>query len=91
MPTPARKMDQLLVNVLGFERRSGRHQIYVLELDGRQVVRTLISHGAREITDELLATMAQQMGITAPQLKKLLAGELLRSDYLALLRQRGIV
>lgn len=91
MPTPARKMDQLLVNVLGFARRSGRHQIYVLELDGRQVVRTLISHGAREITDDLLATMAQQMGITAPQLKQLLAGELTRSDYLNLLHQRGKV
>ncbi len=91
MPTSVRKMDQLLVNVLGFTRRTGRHQIYVLELDGRQVVRTLISHGAREINDDLLAAMAQQMGISAPQLKKLLAGELLRPDYLALLRQRGIV
>jgi hypothetical protein len=90
MPASVRKMDQLLVNVLGFTRRTGRHQIYVLELDGRQVVRTLISHGAREITDDLLAAMAQQMGISAPQLKKLLAGELSRADYLALLHQRGI-
>lgn len=41
MPTSVRKMDQLLVNELGFTRRTGRHQIYVLELGGRQVVRTL--------------------------------------------------
>ena len=91
MPTSVRKMDQLLVNVLGFARRTGRHQIYILELDGRQVVRTLISHGAREISDDLLSTIAQQMGISAPQLKKLLAGELTRTDYLAILHQRGIV
>lgn len=91
MPTSVRKMDQLLVNGLGFERRAGRHQLYVLEYAGRQVVRTLISHGAREISNELLATMAQQMGITAPQLKKLLAGELSRVDYLALLQERGII
>jgi hypothetical protein len=84
-------MDQLLVNVLGFARRTGRHQIYIPELDGRQVVRTLISHGAHEISNDLLSTMAQQMGISAPQLKKLLAGELLRTDYLAILHQRGIV
>lgn len=50
MTTSVRKMDQLLVNVLGFARRTGRRQIYILELDGRQVVRTLISHGAREIS-----------------------------------------
>jgi len=83
-------MDQLLVNVLGFTRRTGRHQIYVLELDGRQVVRTLISHGAREISDDLLSTMAQQMGIDTPQLKELLAGELSRDAYLDFLRHRGI-
>ena len=91
MPTSVRKMDQLLVNVLGFARCTGRHQIYILELDGRQVVRTLISHGAREISDDLLSTMAQQMGISTPQLKKLLAGELSRTAYLEILHQRGIV
>jgi hypothetical protein len=30
MPISARKMDEILVNVLGFERRMGKHQIYVL-------------------------------------------------------------
>ena len=70
MPTSVRKMDQLLVNVLGFARRTGRHQIYILELGGRQVVRTLISHGASEISDDPLSTMAQQMGISASQRKR---------------------
>jgi hypothetical protein len=37
------------------------------------------------------STMAQQMGISAPQLKKLQAGELSRTDYLAILHERGIV
>ncbi|MDZ7696676.1 MAG: hypothetical protein U5R49_07060 [Deltaproteobacteria bacterium] len=90
MPTSVRKMDQLLVNELGFTRRTGRHQIYVLELGGRQVVRTLISHGAREISDDLLSTMAQQMGVRTPELKKLLAGELSRAAYLDILHERGI-
>jgi hypothetical protein len=90
MPTSVRKMDQLLVNELGFTRRTGRHQIYVLELEGRQVVRTLISHGAREISDDLLSTMAQQMGIRTPELKRLLAGEMSRAAYLDILHERGI-
>jgi hypothetical protein len=49
MPVSARKLDQVLVNVLGFERRMGRHQIYILKTGGKQVARTLISHGVREI------------------------------------------
>lgn len=43
MPISARKMDRTLVSVLGFERRMGRHQIYILRIGGKQVARTLIS------------------------------------------------
>jgi len=87
MPVSGRKMDRLLVNVLGYERRMGRHQIYILWLDGKQVARTLISHGVREIGDELMAVMAQQMGITLSQLKKLIAGEMSRDEYYHLLQE----
>jgi len=87
MPVSARKMDQILVNVLGFERRMGKHQIYVLRLEGRQVARTLISHGVREIGDDLMAVMAQQMGITLAQLKKIVAGEMGRDGYCRLLKK----
>jgi len=40
MPVPARKLDSLLANVLGFERRLSRHQMYVLRVGDRQMVRT---------------------------------------------------
>jgi len=89
MPVSGRKMDQLLVNVLGYERRMGRHQIYILRLGGKQVARTLISHGVREIGDDLMAVMAQQMGITLSQLKKLIAGEMSRDEYYRLLQERA--
>ena len=88
MPVSGRKMDQLLVNALGYERRMGRHQIYILRLSGKQVARTLISHGVREIGDDLMGVMAQQMGITLAQLKKLIAGEMSREEYYRLLRER---
>jgi hypothetical protein len=45
VPVSTRKIDRILVNVLGFERRMGRHQIYILRLGGKQVARTLISLG----------------------------------------------
>ena len=91
MPISARRMDEILVNVLGFERRMGKHQIYVLSIGGRQVARTLISHGAREIGDGLMAVMARQMGITLSQLKQIIAGKLDREAYYRLLGERGLV
>lgn len=91
MPVSARKMDRILVNVLGFERRMGRHQIYVLTIRGRQVVRTLISHGAREIGDGLMAVMARQMGIMLSQLKQIVAGKLDREAYYRLLEEQGLI
>ena len=65
------------------------HQIYVLRLRGKQVARTLISHGVREVGDDLMAVMAQQMGITLSQLKRLVAGEMSRDEYYGLLQERG--
>lgn len=89
MPVSTRKMDRILVNVLGFERRMGRHQIYILRLRGKQVARTLISHGVREIGDDLMAVMARQMGITLSELKKIIAGKMAREEYYRLLKERG--
>lgn len=89
MPISARKMDRILVSVLGYERRMGRHQVYVLRLGGKQVARTLISHGVREIGDDLMAVMARQMGITLSQLRKIIAGEMDREEYYRLLERQG--
>jgi alpha-galactosidase len=89
MPVSGRKMDRILVNVLGFERRMGRHQIYILRIGGKQVARTLISHGVREIGDDLMAMMARQMGITLFQLKKIIAGKMGREEYYRLLKEQG--
>ena len=89
MPISARKMDSILVNRLGFLRRGRKHRVYTLQIEGREVARTLISHGAKEISDRMLATMAGQMGITSPQLKAIVRGELSREDYHQLLREKG--
>ena len=85
MPVSTRKMDGILVNVLGFDRRMGRHQIYILRLGGKQVARTLISHGVREIGDDLMAVMVRQMGITLSELKKIIVGKIAREEYYHLL------
>ena len=89
MPISARKMDSILVNKLGFSRRGRKHRVYTLQIEGREVARTLISHGAKEISDRMLATMARQMGITSSQLKAIVRGELSREDYYQLLHEKG--
>jgi hypothetical protein len=89
MPISARKMDSILVNKLGFSRRGRKHRVYTLQIEGREVARTLISHGAKEISDRMLATMARQMGITSSQLKAIVRGELSREDYYQLLCEKG--
>lgn len=88
MPISARKMDSTLVNKLGFSRRGRKHRVYTLQIEGREVARTLISHGAKEISNRMLATMARQMGITSSQLKAIVRGELSREDYYQLLREK---
>jgi hypothetical protein len=82
-------MDSTLVNKLGFSRRGRKHRVYTLQIEGREVARTLISHGAKEISDRMLATMARQMGITSSQLKAIVRGELGKEDYYQLLREKG--
>ena len=89
MPISARKMDSILVNKLGFSRKGRKHRIYTLQIKGREVARTLISHGAEEISDRMLATMARQMGITSSQLKAIVRDKLSREDYYHLLREKG--
>lgn len=85
MPASVRKLDHILVNILGFERRMGRHQIYALKIDGKQVARTVISHGTREITDDILSLIARQMKIAPVHLKKILSGEIGKKEYYRLL------
>jgi hypothetical protein len=88
MPVSSRRMDQILVNILGFERRMGKHQVYVLRIGDRQVARTVISHGVKDIGDDLLALMARQMLITLPQLKSIIAGDLDRDAYYRLIENQ---
>lgn len=89
MPVSARRMDSIPVHELGFRRKGRKHRVYVLEIGGREVARTLISHGTREITDRMMGVMARQMGITSSQLMDIVNGRLDREAYYQLLREKG--
>jgi hypothetical protein len=85
MSIPARRMHAVLVNKLGFYVEERRHRVYLLEVRGKTVAQTLMSHGARELDDRLLGLVARQMGVTLSQLKALVKCTLSRDDYLRLL------
>jgi hypothetical protein len=86
MPLSARKVDRALVHKAGFIRQDRRHRVYLLEVAGRTVAQTLMSHGAREIDDSLIALMARQIGLTSQQFKDLVNCPLTRQAYLHLLQ-----
>ena len=54
------------------------------------MARTKTSHGSgRDISDDLLAKMAKQCGLTKPQFLRLVECPLQRPDYETLLREVG--
>lgn len=84
-------MDSTLVNKLGFAKKGRKHRVYCLEIEGKEVVRTLISHGAREISDRMMAVMARQMGISRAQLLDIVKCALYREDYCQILEEKGLM
>jgi len=85
MPLSARRIDRALVHKVGFTRQDRRHRVYLLQIAGRTVVQTLMSHGVREFDDNLIARMASQTGLTLRQFRDLVNCPLTREAYLGLL------
>jgi hypothetical protein len=85
MPLSARKIHHALVHKVGFTRQDRRHRVYLLKVAGHTIAQTLMSHGAREIDDRLIARMARQTGLTLRQFRDLINCPLTREAYLRLL------
>lgn len=84
----ARSVRRALVHKLGFEHRSGHHDIYRLYLDDRLVARTYMSHGRRELSDYHIGQMARQMRLSRQEFLDAVACPLDREAYHVLLRER---
>lgn len=85
MPLPARRIDRALVHKVGFACQDRRHRVYLLKVADRTIAQTLMSHGAHEIDDSLIARMARQAGLTPHQFRDLVDCPLTREAYLRLL------
>ena len=74
----------------GFQPREGDHTFYRLYVDGKMTgIATKISHGEKEIHDNLLGAMARQARLAKGEFLDLVDCPLSAQDYLSLLRERG--
>jgi hypothetical protein len=86
VPRPARAVDSALLQK-GFRSHNSDHVYYYLHVDGRKtMIRTKISHNARDITENLLALMARQVKLTKRQFLELVDCPLTNEQYVRLLR-----
>jgi hypothetical protein len=76
----------------GFSDRNGDHRFFCLMVDGLKTqVTTKISHGGKEIADNMLGVMARQAHLTGREFRDLIDCPLSEDEYLALLRDRDAI
>jgi len=86
-----RKLRSLLLE-LGFSEERGKHHIfYYFRHEGKIVVRTRISHGAKEIGQPLLGLIGKQLKLERTDWEKFLRGQLSREEYIRILRARKLI
>ncbi len=89
MPLSAREFD-LVVNKLGYRTRQGSHLFAWLEVDGKVVARTRRSWKSSGDLP-MQHSIRQQMKLSDEELRNAIACTLGRDDYLALLREKGVI
>ena len=92
MPLERAALERLL-RQLGFESREGHHRVYVLRWQGRTLAQASISRGTgwRTLADNMVADIARDIHIDRQFLMDLVSGKRSREDYLARLREQGIL
>lgn len=81
MPLATRLISSKLVNKFGFEEHQTHHNRYQLRIDGQLVAWTKLSHGHREESDQMLAVIARQLGVSRRDLYDMVECRLDRDNY----------
>lgn len=75
----------LIIKLRAIENRSAKHPRYDIYDDaGMFLGATHISHGARDINDNLLTLMARQLKVRTSDFRAIIICELEREDYIRL-------
>ncbi|OPY38182.1 MAG: hypothetical protein A4E35_00604 [Methanoregula sp. PtaU1.Bin051] len=90
-PRKAREIEAALLQK-GFLKRTSHHNLFYLCIDGKITgVHTFMSHGVREYGNPLLEKMKNQMHLSAKELELFIRCPLTFENYIALLKEQGIV
>jgi hypothetical protein len=83
MPAKAREIDRMLRSKLqAVVREGGKHTRYMIEHQGQVVALMVMSHGASEIGEPLLARMAREVGVSRRQFQLLLDCPMSYEEYI---------
>ncbi len=86
------KVKEVLSNLgrKGFQTKMGSHIFLILWVNGKKTsIRTMISHGARELGDWEISKMAKQTKLKGLQFFELATCPMFLEQYLALLTEKG--
>jgi len=95
-PVPVKKRDvEASLELKGFKRVEGDHSffIYYSEAHQKSRVRTRTSHGTghKDISDNLVSSMAKQCKLTNKQFRDLIECPLSRAEFEKILVEKGFV
>ena len=75
---------------MGFEEQTGKHHVFFyFRCASKIVVRTKISHGAKEIGQPILRLIGKQLKLERKNMERFLQGKLSQEDYIRILRDLG--
>lgn len=85
-----KELHDCLVNKFKFDEiKKTKHDALILVVDGRQVAYTQFSRSREDIRDKMFGMIARQIGVTSPDLKKMVGCTKSREEYLQSLHQSG--
>lgn len=76
---------------LGMEIREGRDTIALFRWEGRIILSTKVPHKRGELKGKLPHFIRQQLRLTQEEFRELLACPLGRSEYVEILRRKGLL
>ncbi len=76
----------------GFEKVNTDHKIFIFYHDGKKTsIHTKVSHGNKEISDQLIGHMAKQVSLTKPQFEDVVDCHLQQKDLIEIYSEKGIL
>lgn len=74
-------------------RKGDDHRRYELVINGRRVVRTMVSRGSghRTLSNDIVSKMAKQLQVTTPFFREVIICTKSREDYLEKLREQELI